>query len=365
MVDAQIANYPFTTITPNVGVTYIRAPCPHVELGLPKCDPKNSRCEGGVRLVPVNIIDVPGLVPDAHKGKGLGNRFLDSLQKADALIQVVDASGKTDLHGNACDFSAPWEEVEFLRREIAFWLAGIMARHEKKAAAGIKEIAASLSGLRIDEQMLRASALACGLDITDGLPDEEGTVRIAYEIVKRRMPIAVAFNKIDILQAEENFKIAKEKLGEGVFACSAAIELALRKAAEKGIIKYVPGEAKFEILKTPDAKQQEGLEKIRAFLEKNHGSGVQQIIDWVVYSKLKGIVVYPVEDEHRFSNHKGEVLPDALLVQHGTTAIQLAEKVHSDLAKKFIGAIDVKRKMRVGASHVLGNGDVIKILASR
>lgn len=382
MVDAQIANYPFTTITPNRGVTYVRSPCPHKELGLPKCDPKNSRCVEGVRLVPVNIIDVPGLVPDAYRGKGLGNKFLDSVREADALIQIVDASGKTDLHGNACDFSAPWEEAEFLKNEIAMWLAGIMARKESKAQHGLKEIATSLSGLKISEQMLLSSANACGLNIMDGLPDGEGIARLAREIVERRMPVAIACNKIDAPGARGNFKKAKEKLcgegagsgglqdadgngGCGVFACSAAVELALRKASEHGMIRYAPGAKGFEVVGTPDAKQQEGLSKMRAILAENGGSGVQEIIDWVVYRKLKGIIVYPVEDEHRLSNHKGEVLPDALLVPQGTTALQLAARVHTDLANKFVGAVDVRKKIRVGAEHALADRDVIKISASR
>ena len=153
--------------------------------------------------------------------------------------------------------------------------------------------------------------------------------------------------------------------GSGIFACSAAVELALRKAAEHGIIRYAPGAKDFEVVGTPDAKQQEGLSKMRAILAENNGSGVQEIIDWVVYQKLKGIIVYPVEDEHRLSNHKGEVLPDALLVPQGTTALQLAARVHTDLANKFVGAVDVRRKMRVGAEHALADRDVIKISASR
>jgi hypothetical protein len=92
---------------------------------------------------------------------------------------------------------------------------------------------------------------------------------------------------------------------------------------------------------------------------------VQQIIDYIVYQHLNCIVVYPVEDEHKFSNNKGEVLPDAYLVPRGTTALQLAAMVHTDLAHKFIGAIDCRRHIRVGAEHALENGDVIKIVAGR
>ncbi|MCX8197712.1 MAG: YchF-related putative GTPase [Candidatus Micrarchaeota archaeon] len=364
MVDAQIANYPFTTISPNKGVTYVRAPCPHAPLGLPGCNPKNSKCIGGTRLVPVNIVDVPGLVPGAHKGKGLGNKFLDSIREADALIQVLDGTGKTDLNGNPCDFSPPIEEARFLKNELAMWIAGIMKRREGKAATQ-KEAAVALSGLKISEQMIADAARKCGLDISGGMPDEEGIERMARAIVDLRMPLAIACNKADAPGACKNCKELRQALGSGVFIVSAAIELALRKANEKGLIKYTPGDSGFEIAGNPDERQREALEKMRLFLAENGGSGVQQAIDWVVYGLIGGIVVYPVEDEHRLSNHKGEVLPDALLVPRGTTVLQLAERIHTDFAKKFIGAIDAKRKIRVGGDHLLSNGDVIKIIASR
>jgi ribosome-binding ATPase YchF (GTP1/OBG family) len=332
---------------------------------LPHCDPKNSKCIGGVRLVPVNIVDVPGLVPDAYKGKGLGNKFLDSIREADALIQVVDASGRTDLHGNACDFSPPLEEVEFLKNEMAMWLAEIMMRKDHKAQHGLKEIASSLSGLKISEQMVSHAAQECGLDVSTGLPDDEGTRRIARAIIERRMPLAVACNKMDAPGARRNFDAVKASLGEGAFPTSAAVELALRKAEEKGMIRYAPGATSFEVTGSPDARQAEALEKMKAFLAQNSGSGVQQAIDWTVYQKLRGMIVYPVEDEHKCSNHKGEVLPDAFLVPKGTTAVQLARMVHTELAQKFVGAFDVKKRIRVGAEHQLNDGDVIKIAASR
>ncbi len=179
------------------------------------------------------------------------------------------------------------------------------------------------------------------------------------------MPVAIACNKIDVPGSRANFEAVRKKFGESAFACSAAVELALRKAAEHGIINYTPGAKEFEVSGTPDARQAEGLGKMRAVLQQNGGSGVQEIIDWIVYKKLRGIIVYPVEDEHRYSNHKGDILPDAYLVPSGTTAHQLAGMVHTDLAGKFIGAIDVKRRIRVGADHALGDGDVIKIISGR
>ncbi|VVC01687.1 Ribosome-binding ATPase YchF [uncultured archaeon] len=364
-VDAEIANYPFTTITPNRGITYVRSPCPHVSLGLPSCNAKNSKCANGVRLVPIGMIDVPGLVPDAHKGKGLGNKFLDSIREADALIQVVDATGKTDLQGNPSDSSPPIEEIDFLQHEIAYWLAGIMMRSKTKPSITLQELATALSGLKISSDMLQKAAEDCGLDIREGLPDEEGTVRLAEALLPRRVPTIVACNKIDVPGARLQFDKIKAVRQKDTFACSAAVELALRKASEAGLVDYYPGAKGFRIIGNPTQKQKEALEGMQKLLSENSGTGVQEAIDCAVYQHLKGIVVYPVEDEHKCTNNKGEVLPDAYLVPRGTTALQLAAMVHTDLAKKFIGAIDVKKRIRVGADHTLADGDVIKIIAGR
>ncbi|MCX6771004.1 MAG: YchF-related putative GTPase [Candidatus Micrarchaeota archaeon] len=363
MVDAQIANYPFTTITPNRGVTYVRAPCPHAQLGLAGCNPKNSKCVGGVRLVPVGMIDVPGLVPDAHAGKGLGNKFLDSIREADVLIQVVDATGKTDLQGNPCESASPAEEVAFLQEEIALWLSDIMSRGAKgKGAAGL---AGSLTGLKIADGMLHKAALECGLDVAAGLPDDDGTRRLARKLVEMRMPIVVACNKMDVAGARAGFERVKHESGRPSMPCSAAVELALRKAEHAGVVEYRPGDADFTVKGTPNEKQLEALSAMKRVLAENGGSGVQQIIDYIVYQHLNCIIVYPVEDEHKYSNNKGDVLPDAYLVPKGTTALQLAAMVHTDLARKFIGAMDCRRHIRVGAEHALGNGDIIKIIAGR
>ena len=82
-------NFPFTTIDPNVGVAHVRKPCActHFELGL--C----GNCKEGTRLIPINLIDVAGLVPGAHEGKGLGNKFLDDARQADALVHVSNNIG--------------------------------------------------------------------------------------------------------------------------------------------------------------------------------------------------------------------------------------------------------------------------------
>ncbi|MEM4554295.1 MAG: YchF-related putative GTPase [Candidatus Anstonellaceae archaeon] len=358
-LDVPIANYPFTTINPNKGVTYIRAECPHQLLGVSGC----RRCDDGVRLVPVNIIDVAGLVPGAHEGKGLGNQFLDNLRQADVLIQVVDGSGMTDLQGNQASGQDPLEEVLFLQDEIAWWVLGILKRQGKPHMTP-QDAAKVLSGLKISEGMLFEAARQCGLDISDGMPEGEDAFRLAKVLVSIRMPVVVAFNKMDLPQARQNYKKASAALKE-IFPCCAAAELALRKAAKGGLIKYLPGDCSFEVVGAPDERQKEALTQLSLMIKELGNTGVQQIIEYVVRKKLKGIVVYPVEDEHKCTNHKEEVLPDALLVPEGTTTLQLAELIHTELASKFICAIDVKRKVRVGAEHKLKDGDVIKVVSGR
>ena len=97
-LSVQTANYPFTTIEPNVGVAYVRIECICKEFEV-QDNPVHSVCIDGIRFIPVKVIDIAGLVPGAHLGKGIGNKFLDDSRQADALIHVVDASGSTDSEG--------------------------------------------------------------------------------------------------------------------------------------------------------------------------------------------------------------------------------------------------------------------------
>ena len=101
-VEVPIADYAFTTIKPNMGVAYATTECADVGLGV-KCTPRNSSCLDGIRKIPINIVDVAGLVPGAHLGKGMGNQFLNDIVNADVLVQVVDASGKTDINGGKAE----------------------------------------------------------------------------------------------------------------------------------------------------------------------------------------------------------------------------------------------------------------------
>ncbi|MBM3299723.1 MAG: 50S ribosome-binding GTPase, partial [Deltaproteobacteria bacterium] len=147
LATVEIADYPFTTIKANRGVAYVRAKCPHVEFGM-KCEPRNSACENGIRLVPVELLDVAGLVPDAWQGRGLGNKFLDDLRQADAFIHVVDASGGTDTEGNKVPVGShdPMVDIRFLEKEITYWIKGIIEKGFNKMARQ-----AQIDGMKIEK----------------------------------------------------------------------------------------------------------------------------------------------------------------------------------------------------------------------
>ncbi len=372
MVDAEISNRVFTTIKPNIGVGYVTAPCVCRELGV-QCQPQNSRCENGIRLIPVRIIDIAGLVPGAHKGRGLGNQFLSDIMEAQALVHVVDASGGTDDEGNSVrpGTHEPMEDVLFLEREMDYWILGILKKNWhsifRKAGAGDvkleEELHKQISGLGITIDDVRHALLEAPVDEKSC---DDDILRFVEILRKKSKPMIVAANKADVPEAEENINKMKETEVPAV-PCSAESELALRKAEKEGDIKYVPGDRDFEIIKPElEDKKRKALEFIRNnVMKKFGGTGVQECLNRAVFDLLGMIVVYPVENENKYTSGKGHVLPDAYLVPKGTTARELAGIIHTDFLEKFTAAIDARKKQRISADHELKNGDIVKIMLGR
>jgi hypothetical protein len=352
MIDVEISNRIFCTIKPNVGVSYVTVPCPCIELKI-KCTPRNSQCINGVRLVPVKLWDIAGLIPGAHEGRGLGNQFLNDIIQADMLIHIVDASGTTDSEGQATEGHDPSEDVKFLENEIDLWFADIIKRNLEKIkdeskASGI------LAGLGIRDKHVK--------DVMDriGLDDIE---KFARELRKLSKPMLIAANKIDLPRSEENIKKMRKDFPHlTIIPCSAEAETALRTAAKVGFIEYIPGSKNFIIKKELNDKQKLALQLIKTnILDKYGSTGVQECLNKAVFEFMKYVAVYPVENEHKFSSKKGDILPDAFLMPPGSTALDLAFKIHTDIGNRFIGAVDAKTKKRVSADYVLKNGDIISI----
>ena len=374
---AEIANYPFTTIKPNRGVGYVRTPCVHGEFKV-KDNPKNSLCLDGVRLVPVELIDIAGLVPGAWEGRGLGNQFLDEIRRADALIHVVDASGGTDCEGKTCKPGEhdPLEDVQFLEREITMWMVAILKKDWSKIArtaeADKKGIAAPLeerlTGLGIRRQYVAEAIRRANLNVDKPATwTDEDFYRFVDNLRHISKPMLIVANKIDLPTAEVNLERMKD-LDYMVIPCSAEAELGLRRAAEKQLIDYKPGDCNFKITQPEKLSQGQtkALEAIREkVLQKKGSTGIQDAINMAYFKLLNMITVYPVEDLEHLSDHNGRVLPDAYLIPKGTTAHQFAYLIHTELGESFIYAIDARDKRRIGEDTILKDRDVISIVSAK
>ena len=377
LVPVEIANYPFTTIKPNRGIGYLRTPCVCKEFNV-KDNPKNSICLDGIRLVPVELIDCAGLVPGACEGRGLGNQFLDEIRKADALIHIVDAAGATDSEGKLCKSGShdPAEDVKFLETEITMWLSQILKKDWPKMArtaeSGEKDLLSTLeerlSGLAIKRAHIFEAIRRTGLNAEKPTSwKEEEFIKFVDTFRKISKPMIIAANKIDLPCAEENIQRIRE-LGHMVIPCCAEAELALRRAAEKEMIDYKPGDCNFNILRAESltSAQRQALETIKEkILLGFGGTGVQESLNAAFFKLLNMIVVYPVEDMEHLTNHTGQVLPDAYLVPFGTTTRQLAYLIHTELGECFIYAEEAREKKRMGENHVLKDRDVVSIISAK
>ena len=377
LAPVEIANYPFTTIKPNRGIGYVRTPCVHEEFKV-KDNPKNSLCLDGVRLIPVELIDVAGLVPGAWEGRGLGNQFLDEIRRADALIHVVDASGGTDCEGRLCRPGEhdPLEDVQFLEREITMWMASILKKDWAKLARRVEAeskdiygmLEERLSGLGIRRNHIFEAVGKAGLNADKPTAwREEDFLKFVDTLRRISKPMLIAANKIDLPTAEANLEKLK-KLDYTVIPCCAEAELALRRATEKLLIDYKPGDCNFKILQPERLTlvQTKALETIREkVLIKNGSTGVQDAVNAAYFKLLSMITVYPVEDVEHLANHNGQVLPDAYLVPFGTTARQFAYLIHTELGESFIFALDARGRKRIGEDTVLRDRDVISIVSAK
>ncbi len=365
--EAKIANYPFTTIDPNKGVAYVSEECAEKKIGK-KCKPRNSLCENGMRLVPVNIIDVAGLVPGAHEGKGMGNQFLNDLAGADGFIIVVDASGRTDAYGNE-GAGNPADDLEMIMSELVEWISAIIKKHMpqmSKKESGVDALADVLTVFNVTRASIETAIERLGLQSKRIAWSDEEIRKFSSAAILGSKHFIVAANKADAEGAKANENAIREKaseLGMETVMCSAALELALKKAKDSGMISYDPLKGKIEILGNPNAEQKKALDYMKGFVESG-GTEVQKVLNELVFKAMGNIVVYPVEDENKFSDHSGNVLPDAILMERGSTAYDLAMKIHTDLGKGMLYAIDAISKMRLAKNYVLKDGDIIKIVST-
>ena len=364
---------PFTTIKPNHAIGFVEVECVDKEFGV-KCNPRTGYCIDSRRFVPVDLYDVAGLVPGAHEGKGLGNKFLDDLRQADVLIHIVDASGSTNENGEkvAAGSYDPANDVKFLEEELDYWIKGIMDRNWQKFVKDgrrmkVEEILMEqFRGLGISDSAILKTLIELN---TREKPFEQWTeedkMKFAIKMRKIGKPLLVVANKCDLPGAYENYRrLVKEFPDHIIIPCSSEAEIALKEAAKKGFIEYVPGDADFKIIKDLSEEQEKAMEFLRGYMKKAGGTGVQKALNIAVFDLLKHIAVFP-GGVHKLADDQGNILPDCFLMPPGSTALDFAAALHSDMAEKFIKAIDVKTKRTLGADYVLKHRDVLEIAFGR
>lgn len=369
--EVDVASYPFTTIDANKAIAHVVTNCPCKELEI-TCNPHNSKCADGKRLIPVELIDVAGLVPGAHEGRGLGNKFLDDLRQARAFIHIIDASGSTDEEGRPCEPGThdPLEDVEFLEHEITMWLFGILKKNWNKMIRKVmserldiaKVLSEQLSGTGIALEDIAEAKKVVDKDYDKW--EDDDIIKMLEDLLKRAKPMLIVANKADLPTSEKNIKRLEEKYGK-VIPASAESELALIRASEAGLINYFPGDSDFEVVNPEklNDNQMKALNYIKEHVLQKYGStGVQKALNAAVFDVLDMIVVFPVEDEHKMSDQKGNVLPDALLIKNGSKPRDMAYVVHTDIGDSFMHAIDARSCRRISSEYEIKDGDILSII---
>ncbi|XGI84403.1 redox-regulated ATPase YchF [Halorutilales archaeon Cl-col2-1] len=370
MNDVPEGAYPFTTIDPSIGEAYVRTDCAAPEFD-EECQPSVGKCENGTRFVPVKLVDIAGLVPGAHEGKGLGNQFLTDLNETDVLIHVVDFSGKTDPEGEATEGHDPRQDIDFLEEELDAWYLDILEKgieryeSQKMSNPDPEEVLAEqLSAFGISAAGVKRAVLSVGLEVDPLSWDEDDKKTVAREIRERTKPTVIAANKMDTPEAQDNWdEITDDPEYEHLdfVPVSAHAEKALKNAKEQKAVEYIPGDDSFEITAELPEKKRQGLEQIREFVDEYGGTGVQTSLETAVFDVLELKAVFPGSASGDWT--KGP-FRDCFLLPGDATAEEFAYHLHSDIGEGFLHGIDCRNDRQVGADTVLDHRDVIEIVST-
>lgn len=375
LIPVKIANYPFTTIEPNVGVGYVRIKEVSEEFNV-KPEPNNSFVRGSYRFVPVQLVDLPGLVPGAHEGRGLGNQFLSEVSTADVLLHIIDASGGTDEEGRPVKPGSynVLKDIKFLEEEYVMWQVGVLRKNWEKIIRKqeiqklnlAEAIFSTISNLAKSEGIVKEIISSNKLPEEAKLWKEEDFLSFSKLLMKQTKPTLIVANKVDVPEAEENIKLLTKE-GYSVVPASAEAELALKRADKLGIIDYIAGEGNFKIKEGSTIKETQlrALNFIREkVLEKWGNTGVQQALEYATFKLLGMVAVYPVADPRKLTDNKGRILPDVYLMDKDSTVRDLAFTIHSEIGKNFLYAVDARKMIRLSDDYKLKHLDVISIVAA-
>ncbi|KAM7187568.1 P-loop containing nucleoside triphosphate hydrolase protein [Naviculisporaceae sp. PSN 640] len=388
---SKVGNFPFTTIDPQRAIGYLQIDCACARYNLQdKCKPNYGSCVNGRRSVPIELLDVAGLVPGAHEGKGLGNKFLDDLRHADALIHVVDVSGTTDAEGKVTRGYDPSVDIAWLRSEIVAWIRGnlmtkwgsIKRRHIAVKATAVETLQAQFSGYGSTAAVVARTLDKLGLK--EPLEDwsDETIDRVVNAFTDEKFPTVIALNKIDHPDADKNIsKIAKMQDPNSIVLCSAISEIFLRKMAKQGYIRYTEGSEFVDTredliadgdpdgggLKELDEKNKNRIENLKDMVLYRFGStGVNQVLSKA--AEILGLVpVFPVRNTTTFGSGATDskaVFRDCVLVKRGSTVADVGKKLMGDAPIAYIEGVG---NIRVAEDQIVsvGKNDILSFKVGR
>jgi ribosome-binding ATPase YchF (GTP1/OBG family) len=340
--------------------------------------------------VPIELLDVAGLVPGAHEGEGLGNRFLDDLRHADALVHVVDASGTTDAEGKATRGYDPSADIAWLRGELVAWVRGNLAgkwgsirrRHVASRATAAETLQAQFSGYGATGALVGRTLARLGLKVPLEEWDEATIDRVVEAFIDDKFPTVIALNKIDHPDSDKNIaKIAKMQDPNSIVLCSAISEIFLRKMAKQGYIQYTEGSEFVDTredliaqgdpdgggLKELDDKNKTRIENLKDMVLYRFGStGVVQVLSKA--AEILGLVpVFPVRNTSTFTSGAADskfVFRDCVLVKRGATVADVGRKIMGDAPIAYVegvGGIRVAEDDTVA----VGRNDILSFRVGR
>lgn len=374
---AEISTYPFTTKKAETAKAYAITLCVHPEFNVVD-NPNNSKCSDGWRYIPIELIDLPGLIKDAWKGKGLGNQFLSIAAQSDVLLHVVDVSGSVDSSGKVSEVGTgdPISDYADIEEELMMWYHKILEGNRDKLSKliqttndKIEALTDLYRGIGVNKNNIKETLKITGLEDKDfDNFDVKDTKQFASTLRKISKPTLIVANKIDIEGGDKTFDRLRERYTDNIVVpASADSELSLRRAEQKGLIKYSPGSEQFDIVKPQElnSKQKNALEFIKKDIMGEYmRTGVQFAINIAVFKLLKMNSVYPVANEEKLSDKKGRVLPDLILMKDGSTVTDLANEIHSDLQKGLLYAKDLRYNLRLPLDYQLRDRDVISLVSA-
>lgn len=377
LLSEEISSYPFTTKKPISGISHAITLCVHPEFKV-QDNPNNSKCINGWRYIPIEIVDLPGLIKDAWKGKGLGNQFLAIAAQSDALLHVVDASGGIDSTGQISQVGTgdPVSDFADIEEELIMWYLKILEGNREKVSRSIhggteptEAIAELYGGIGVTKSHVKSALVSAELiEKSFDNYNMADSKKLATQLRRISKPTLIVANKVDVEGADKNFDRLRERYNDIiVIPASGDSELSLRRAEQKGLIKYSPGSEQFEIVKSNELnkKQTDALDFIKkGIMGEYMRTGVQFAINIAVFKLLKMNSIYPVANDKNFTDKKGRILPDLILLKNGATVNDLAREIHTDLTKGLLYAKDLRYNLRLPVDYQLRDRDVISLVSA-